>query len=284
MTLVAGFRATDGFVVGADTQIMFGQLQYQDHKLERHYGTGSRFDLILGGAGSTDYIKMTTEHIRDAVTALPQPKLPLIIQEIEKIIEWIHKEHLLKYWSPGDIDRPSVNLIIGIRDEDANFGLLQTADTSVHAIDVCGFVGSGSLIAHYLAQKIIRPGLSTAVVRHLARQVFREVKGKGYAVGGNTEIISSRVTANAEGFFDIPDKDHRFLWGLEAAIYSAVRCSLDRSKSSSLIEHRLAFMKEKLEMLRKNCEHSRRDEGVGAGEQVTDIEYDSEWDNWFEDN
>ena len=284
MTLVAGFRGTDGFVVGADTQIMFGELQYQDHKLERHYGTGSRFDLIVGGAGSTDYVKMATERIRDAVMALAQSKLPLIQQEVEKTIEWIHKEHLFKYWSPDNINRPQVSLIIGIRDEDGNFALLQTADTSVREIDVCGFVGSGSLIAHYLAQKIIQPGLSTAVLRHLARQLFREVKGKGYAVGGNTEIISTRVTSNAEGFFDIPEKDHRFLWGIEAALYSAVRCSLNISKSSSLVERRLAFIKEKLEMLRKNCEHSRRDEGVGAGEQVTDIEYDSEWDNLLEDN
>ena len=44
-------------------------------------------------------------------------------------------------------------------------------------------------IGVHLAEKLHVDGLSTAVTEHLVQQIFREAKGKGVAVGGNTEIV-----------------------------------------------------------------------------------------------
>jgi hypothetical protein len=82
-----------------------------------------------------------------------------------------------------------------------------------------------------VAERLLQPDLSTAVTIHLADQIFRKVKGKGVAVGGNTEIYARRASLNTERFFQLTASDYRFVWGVEDMLLSALRDALDKDEN-----------------------------------------------------
>jgi hypothetical protein len=120
-------------------------------------------------------------------------------------------------------------------------GLLKTFDDVVAEVDAHAVVGTGAPLAEYIIERLWMPDLSAAVTMHIARQLFREARQKGPYVGGNTEIISCRVTDDAELFFELEqDKngvEYRFLWGIDELTTSAVRVALDHSLSVRMPSH-----------------------------------------------
>jgi 20S proteasome alpha/beta subunit len=279
MTLVAGFKCSDGFVVAADTEITYGVVRFQGHKIANYYGTGTSYDIVVGGAGDGVYIDMTIQKIRDAVAGLASPTFASIKAVIETTVLKIHEDHIFKYWEPSDADCPSVDLIVGIQDQQKQWGLVHTDRSATAEADEHAVVGSGSTLAEHLIEKMWIPGLSTAVTVHLARQLFREVKGKGAYVGGNTEIIGRRVTKSAEHFFDVSESDYRFLGGMEELLLSAVRDALDRTKGKALIDARLADISQRLDKIRVDSEQERQPKG----DTIRLTEFGSEYGDWFKD-
>jgi len=280
VTLVAGFRCKDGFVVAADTAITYGDIVVQGHKLADHYGKHTSYDIVIGGAGDGVYTDMASQKIRDAVAGLPNPTLPAIKAEVEKIIFAIHSEHIFKFWEPEDPTRPSLALIIAIQDQQKEWALLHSDRNAVAEADEHGVVGSGSVLAEHLIEKIWIPGLSTAVTVHLARQLFREMKGKGIYVGGNTEIIGRRARKEAEEFFDLPrDLDYRFMWGMEDLQLSAVRVALDVNNNRAQMTKRVADIRKRLNKLRDATEETR----TSKGDTIRFTEFGTEYGDWFKD-
>jgi hypothetical protein len=127
---------------------------------------------------------------------------------VQKLVFTIHDEYIFKFWEPEDSNRPSLALIIAIQDQQREWTLLHSDRDAVAEADEHAVVGTGSLLAEHLIEKIWIPSLSTAVTAHLAQQLFREMKGKSTYVGGNTEIIGRRVAKDAQEFFDLPRNLH----------------------------------------------------------------------------
>ncbi len=279
MTLVAGFKCPDGFVVAADTEITFGSVRFQSHKLADYYGQATSYDIVIGGAGDGVYIDATCQKIRDAVKALPSPTLAAIKTEIEKVVSKLHADSIFKYWKPEDPERPFVQLVCGIQDQQKEWMVLQTDKDAVAEADEHAVAGSGSLLAEYLIEKLWTFGLSTAVTVHIARHLFREVKVKGRGVGGNTDIIGRRVTKDAEHFFDVSETDYRFLWGLEELLASATRDALDFRKAPNLLKERIRDISKRLNTIRKDCEAPRQPKG----DTIHLTEFGSEYGDWFKD-
>ncbi len=279
MTLVAGFKCRDGFVIAADTEITYGAVRFQGHKLASYYGQNKAYDIIIGGAGDGVYIDAVCQKIRDAAAALSQPTLANIKEAVEKVIAAVHSDSIFKYWKPDDPDRPFVQLVCGIQEGQKGWGLLQTDRDAVAEADEHAVAGSGSLLAEYLIEKMWVPGLSTAVAVHLALQLFREVKTKGSYVGGNTEIIGRRVTKGAEQFFDVAQKDYRFLWGIDELMLSGVRVALDNTKSSQLVLDRIADITARLTKIREDTDRPR----TSTGDTLRLTEFGSEYGDWFKD-
>ena len=279
MTLVAGFKCRDGFVVAADTEITYGAVRFQGHKLAKYYGQSKSYDIIIGGAGDGVYIDAVCQKIRDAVSALSQPTLVNIKDAVEKVIAAVHSDSIFKYWKPDDPDRPFVQLICGIQNGQKDWGLLQTDRDAVAEADEHAVAGSGSILAEYLIEKMWIPGLSTAVTVHLARQLFREVKTKGSYVGGNTEIIGRRVTKDAEQFFDAAEEDYRSLWGIDELMLSGVRVALDYTKSPQLVLDRIEDITARLKRIRESSEKPR----PPKGDTLRLTEFGSEYGDWFKD-
>lgn len=282
MTLVAGFKCSDGFVIAADTEITYGSVRFQSHKLANFYGQGKSYDIVIGGAGDGVYIDATCQKIRDALANLPSPSFANIKAEVEAAISDLHAESLFKYWKPDDPNRPGVQLICGIQDQQKEWGLLQTDKDVVAETDAHAVAGTGAELAQYIIERLWMPGLSAAVTVHIARQLFREIKSKGIYVGGNTEIVGRRVTKNAEMFFDPLDNinsDYRFLWGIDELVASGIRVALDITKSGKLLDDRIADVTERLKAVRRDSEAPRSQQG----DTVYITEFGSEYGDWYKD-
>jgi 20S proteasome alpha/beta subunit len=278
MTLVAGFKCKDGFVLAADTAMTYGDIIFQGHKITNCFGSQTSYDIWIGGAGEGNYVDTASQAIRDSVRLLSNPTLTAIKTEVEKVISEIHENHIFKYWQPDDVNRPTVDLVIGVQDEQQIWGILRTSKSTVSEVEEHAVAGSGSILAEYLIERIWDRGQSTAVTVHLAQQLFREVKNKGINVGGNTEIVGRRVSQTAEEFFNISGPDYRFLWGMEELQLSAVRVALDISKPKPLLEKRIDEISKRLLKLREDSEKRR-----ARGDTVWRIEFGTEYGSPLKD-
>jgi hypothetical protein len=285
MTLVVGWKCKDGFVVGADTEIEYGSVNFQKKKLYDYYGTdGTKpYDLVIGGAGHASYIAMAAQNIRDAVASLDVPTITNIKDVIGDVIESLHSNNL-KYWGIDEPMRPRVDLIIGIKDKQSDVEVLAVRQTAVNEIDQYESIGSGSELAEHLAEKLSALGLTTAVAVHVVRQIFREVKGKGPGVGGNTQVIAVRaptIARKAEEFYDLQwnKRDYRYLWGLDDCLLSAVRVALDSTKSDKALDTRLRTIARRLRNIRSDAEKPRSPSGT----KLDLLEFGSEYQNPMKD-
>jgi 20S proteasome alpha/beta subunit len=281
MTFIMGLKCSDGFVVGSDTEITYGSINFQKKKLYDYHGEGNDgYDVIIGSAGDGSYIAMTAEKIRDAVKALASPTIENIKKIIGEVVLEVQEKHL-KYWDIESRDRPAVSLIAGISDQ-KEFEVLEIDRTAISEIEISRCIGSGSELAEHLAEKVGAQGLSVSVAVHLVQQMFREVKSKGIYVGGNTQIIALRVPTMyrpSNGFFDLSSKDQRFLWGLDDIMLSAVRVALDNQKSEQALNTRMRALTKRLRGLRSDSIKARTPSGTML--QLT--EFGTEYGNAFKD-
>jgi ATP-dependent protease HslVU (ClpYQ) peptidase subunit len=230
MTLIAGFRCADGFVIAGDTEITLGSTVVQGHKLRSYNGgEGKPYFIRIGIAGGEDYALSACEDIRDAVAALPSATFSEIKLAVREVLEVIYHDRIFPLWAAtGQQLEPEIYLILGVEDVNGHFGVLKTDRNNVREVDGYACAGSGSQVAEVFIERLFRGfQFATATTEHLALQIFREVKVKGAYVGGNTETISRRSLTGAP-FFDLPSSkdDRRFLWGIDEMMADAVRVAL----------------------------------------------------------
>jgi 20S proteasome alpha/beta subunit len=281
MTLVAGFRCRDGFVIAADTEIQYSAVRFQTHKLAHYYGQGKSYDIIIGGAGDGVYIDATCQKIRDAVAAMSTPTIGAIKSAVEQVIYRLHTDSFFKHWQPEDPNRPRVQLIIAVQDQHRAWGLLQTFDDAIAEVEEHALAGTGTFLAEYIIERLWTPGMSAAVTVHLVQQLFREARIKGPYVGGNTELIGRRVTKDAEPFFDQDDinSDYRFLWGIDELTASAVRVALDHTRSAQLLDQRINDVVTRLHRIQASSDAPRSQ----TGDTIRITEFGSEYGNFLND-
>ncbi len=285
MTLIAGFRCKDGFVMAADTEITLPNvISFQGHKLADYYNGSSVRAFLVGIAGHMGYGLMASQKVRDGVQALTDPTFAEIKTRVEEVIKDIHEELIFKL--PEALAAEAwFQLLIGVEDKERQFGILKTESTSVAEVEHYAFAGTGQYLAEHLAEKLFDVfKMSAAVTEHLVQQIFREVKGKGAFVGGNTEIITRRSTEDAERFFDLGLSNkakgaYRFLWGLDDAILSAVRVAINAQAGDRLLEERLRFVRAVLKRLRRDAKKEQR----APGDQHHLTEFGTEYGNPFKD-
>jgi 20S proteasome alpha/beta subunit len=280
MSLVAGCKCRDGFVLAADTEITYGTVVYQDHKLFKYFSEKCGYSLVIGGAGDASYLTMAAQKIRDAADAQSNPHCNAIRDTAERTILEIH-DTALKYWNVDDQNRPSIELLVGVKDGAGKSQVFKIDRTAVLEIESWAFIGSGSTLAAHLAEKMYGAELSAAVTVNLISQIFREVKSKGTYVGGNTEIVATRnIGSQSEPFFQLTNRDNRFLWGLDDVMQSAIRIALDKDKSTKALDKRIRQIVKTLRELRRDADRER---GPGISDTIHVTEFGSEYGNQFKD-
>jgi len=243
MTLVAGFRCPDGFVIAADTEITMGLVRTQESKLIGSTKRSNAYQLVLGAAGDAAYADEVMQGIISDTETLKDPTVAQVDKIIRTRIDRMYKDNIFLHWKPNDEDRPNIALIIGFRDARQRLRLWKSVDRAVVVISRCAFVGSGEVIASLTSEKLWREGLSTAITHHIAKWIVSEAKTKGVYVGGGTDTWSV-VTKSAQPFFDLGLDDTGYATNIEGVLASAVRNAL--AGRSEAVEKRVQFISKRL--------------------------------------
>jgi 20S proteasome alpha/beta subunit len=169
VTLIAGFSCPDGLVIAADTAIEYGPINFQNSKIQRTFSDKYGYTLTIGGAGHVSYFTMASQKIRDEIAILTDPTLATIKDVIDKTISEVHEKYIFKHWDAAAEERPRFDLIIGINDGNGGSKVLRSDNVALMEVRSYDFIGSGSSVAHLVAERLITPGLSTAVTLHLGK-------------------------------------------------------------------------------------------------------------------
>lgn len=241
MTIVAGFLCPDGFVISADTEVAYSSVRYQITKLVTTARKGEEppYWLVLGGAGNGDYLDSLMQRIASEAHGLPDPSVDAIDTLIRTAVNELHDQTLFPFWQscPDERHDYRVGIIAGLRDPTNKVAMWRTIDKAVTRYDqnVSLFLGTGDTVAQYVSETLFQPGLPVAVVHELATQILMEARTKGENVGGNIDTSSARVIKDGyRGYFSVREAD-QYLWGLEDALNSAVRCALNDRPNAMML-------------------------------------------------
>lgn len=104
MTLIAGIKCTDGFLVAADTAVTTGETIYHGDKLHYYFGHNRHYRLVIACAGDLVYARMASQELRDRVAGLSEPTVPNIKREIKSVIADIYARLIQPYWQSQRAD------------------------------------------------------------------------------------------------------------------------------------------------------------------------------------
>jgi 20S proteasome alpha/beta subunit len=226
MTLIAGFVCSDGSVVAADTEVS-GDIRTQERKL-MGAGQSGHYHLVIGASGDGVACDELMQAIHDETITLPNPEIAAVEEIVRDRVRQMHEAVLFPQWEAVKHRQyfQTVEVIVGLRDVKDQHAVWRSNENIVARVTNTAFIGSGSLVASYIGERLFSEGLSTAITHHLATQVLREAKTRGTGVGGNTDVWSAKSNHGSMPYFDIPDKNRYYLWDMEDALASAVRLAL----------------------------------------------------------
>src|SRR5438105_10475331 len=88
MTLIAGFRCTDGFVIAADTEMTHSSVSVQGHKLFAFDGNG--YSIRIAWAGNEGLALDACQEIEGAIADVSSPNFGKIKRSIAATMERIY--------------------------------------------------------------------------------------------------------------------------------------------------------------------------------------------------
>ena len=138
MTIAAGIRCSDGIIICADTEHTGDVSKFQETKIipiEDH--------TVITGAGSTDYILMTADKLRDELKSAHPVNVADARQIVETVVQGVHAEHIFNFYDASDPNRPSMELIVAMRCSEGDLALLKTFNSAVRVGSQFEFAGSG---------------------------------------------------------------------------------------------------------------------------------------------
>jgi len=191
MTMTAGFKCSDGFVLCADTQMTFLDY-YKSERSKIRIASTSNCTLFFALAGDVDLAGSLIGKIIAAVKdSSTDPK------DIRTAIETKCIDQFNTY---PNLAQPAVMLIAHYRGAaDPEFLKLVPPVVSPVSSWIC--LGTGEPLATYLISDIYRPSMTTIEVASLAAYALTHVKRHAYGCGGASQILR----------IDHRGKPHRFM-------------------------------------------------------------------------
>ena len=173
MTLTAGFRCTDGFIIAADMEISLGAVNVQGHKLLMSR-IDEPFTFCIAIAGDMSYGLAAAQRVREAIRQLSLPSFANAKQSIRETLAEFYEHHMRHNWRAMGLDPPGFDLIIGFEwraPESAHsrdtFGVVATDNEVVYDVEDIVFCGSGNEAAAIAAERLFDNRIHpTAVTQH----------------------------------------------------------------------------------------------------------------------
>lgn len=233
MTLIAGIKCVDGFLIAADTAISDGDVvMYHGQKIEYQIGRDHR--IVIACAGDLSYAQTAARQIRERLLEA-EGKSDLDVTQIIRVIETelidVHVRHIYPYWNAKRNPTPEFSLIVGVESRGL-CAVLSTSGTTVTINDPYVFDGDGRSLAHDYAESYVRSrlhdslSLRTASAIHIVDEIFRIVKRFRNGVGLDTRMYAWRTEDSPLPFFGLSEKEQNIFWqiqeNLKAALWSAL--------------------------------------------------------------
>jgi len=236
MTLIAGIRCSDGFLVAADTAVTTGNAVYHGSKL--HWYRGPGYKLVVGCAGDLTYARMTSQTIRDLAAARQLGSLSEVREIVTEALVDVYSRHVFPHWKAQGPRDPSFSLIVGAQ-TGSEWSVLVSEETAIEEVSTYAFQGSGTELAQYLSETLLRSRgndilpFPTAAAVHLAIEIFGIAKLYGASVGLDTQIVAWRSDKSYSPFSmpmrqQVPQSDIAII---QENFKHALWATLDRSST-----------------------------------------------------
>lgn len=225
MTVAVGFMCTDGIVLAADREVSTPSLKFEGPKAwyYRYPPDAAQPTLKVGivGAGDYSFIKFAAERIdgqlREWIQGHGQASMDEVNGLIQGVINDIHLNHLYPVGQP--YERPTIDLLIGIRLHTGRIRLARTSLTAITKVQNYEAIGIGSDLANFLVTRLYSGRVTATTAAFWATQVLMHAKDYVPGCGGKSDVVVIFQAGNA-GFVkqDTIHKNEQFLTAFESAI------------------------------------------------------------------
>jgi len=190
MTIGIGFQATDGVIICADMQKTIGDMKTYDGKVDLHIFHNAEVTLAIAGAGHDDYIQTAKSYILDGIKdqTCTWPEFESYLRD--GLLAFFDT-HMARWSSFSIMDRPSVELLIGITGKHVPTKLFHYEGTSFSAVRTKA-IGLGILLAQDLLSRY-HSVLSMGEAASLATYILAKVKRGVEKCGGPTHIVGLKA-------------------------------------------------------------------------------------------
>jgi hypothetical protein len=233
MTLIAGVRCIDGFLVAADTAISDGDVMYHGHKID--YYIGRDYKMVIACHGDLSCAQTAARQINERLDRASDLDSSQIILLIEAELIDVYGKHIYPLLNVRET-APRFSLIIGVECQGLA-QILKTVETRVTRHDSYVFDGSGNDLALTYAESYLRSRqndalpLYAASALHLVDEIFRTVKRFRAGVGLDTRIYGWRSADSPNQFFDLTKNEQDYFWAIQENLKMATWAALDPSNS-----------------------------------------------------
>jgi hypothetical protein len=251
MTIAAGFVATDGVVLGADS-LYSGQNKRYRAKIWKIPDDNAR--IVIAGAGDASLIQRAADEFESLVTpSMDRAQLHRLADDIA------YKLHV-KHVKPDPDNR--FTLLIAIADG-AKRRLYRAQEGVVASVVESDCIGWGDALGLYFADMFFKKSMTTASAAIIASHLLLQTKtysahcgGKSHILifptGGDAYFLKRTQIADIEQYFD----------DVTAAIQKILIRGYDRSVSASDLQGDLDGLIEALGMPRTRAIQAQTSSGI----------------------
>lgn len=184
MTIIAGFRCTNGIVLCSDSELTYGESFKSPFgaKIVRSYEPA--YCLISAAAGYIDYAEALWEALLSELDKSDK-QFETIRESIAENLKRFYYDHIY----PANRDELSIRLLMGLRTKDGKIELFKSAESALLTGDAYEIAGSGAPLGNYLVQTLTgRKPITVDEGEIVAVQVVKQAKTFVPYCGGKTQI------------------------------------------------------------------------------------------------
>jgi len=197
VTIAAAFSVSDGIVLCADTQeVIPGYTKNQTEKIRESLASDHEFGLLMVGAGDTDLIEAAMQTIEKAIEKEHYDSEHFVGEKTRPIVEAAFRSffnnNIAPYASFPRDDRPSIELLIAVRDAHNNY-VFKASGATVREVEdgTADCIGSGTLLARNLIDRFYDPFMALDELVIAACYIMFQIEKYEINCGGPTDLYVS---------------------------------------------------------------------------------------------
>lgn len=208
LTLIAGFRCSDGVVLCADSQLTYpGALKFQESKIRRRLAKSRQIRMAFAYAGINDFSEMCMEEIALAIDSTTDDAE--IRNSINEKCKEIHVQYYPLYKAPYQL---GLELFLAV-DIGKTVTLFYIRGPVVARVHYFRCAGTGLYLGHSVAGSLYHENMTIEEASRMAAYVLYQAKTYVDGVGGKSHIL--RIN-NKTGWDMVESKEVEYL----EAVYS----------------------------------------------------------------